>query len=132
MSKPRVLIVEDEQIIQLDLHDQVERFGYEVAGVAASGAEAIANAMEAHPDVILMDIRLQGEMDGIQAAQQIRLAETAPIIYLTAVAEIRLIGRATGTEPYFYIIKPVRPDDLRAMLESAVKHELSRQQRTAH
>ncbi len=121
MSKPRVLVVEDETIIQLDLLDRLAKMGYEVAGVAVSGAQAIAKASETRPDLILMDVRLEGEMDGIEAALQIRLSQNMPIVYLTALAEIRNFGRATGTEPYFYLVKPVRPRDLQRTLENALR-----------
>ncbi len=119
MSKHRILIVEDEQIIQMDLQDRLERLGYEIAGVATSGPAAIEAAERENPDIILMDIRLQGEMDGVEAAQQIRLFHDGPLVYITAHAEIRTLGRAAGTEPYFYLIKPVRPEDLSAVLDTA-------------
>jgi len=74
--------------------------------------------------VILMDIRLEGDMDGIEAAVQIRTRLDMPIIYVTALADIRNLGRAAGTEPYFYLIKPVRPSELKAVLESALRREV--------
>jgi DNA-binding response OmpR family regulator len=123
MNTAKVLIVEDEQIIQLDLQDRMEQFGYEVSGLAASGADAIKQAHDSSPDLILMDIRLEGEMDGIEAAVQIRLNQHMPIIYVTALSDIRNLGRAAGTEPYFYLIKPVRPAELKATIENALRRE---------
>ncbi len=121
MSKARVLVVEDEPIIQLDLLDRLAEMGYDVAGVAVTGAQAVAQASETRPDLVLMDVRLKGEMDGIEAALQIRLSQHMPIVYLTALAEIRNFGRAAGTEPYFYLVKPVRPRDLQMMIENALR-----------
>lgn len=80
----RILVVEDEKIIQLDLRYQLEQLGYAVAGVAATGEEAIAKAAELEPDLVLMDVRLKGSMDGIEAAKRIRATRQVPVIYLTA------------------------------------------------
>ena len=123
MRKPRVLIVEDEHIIQMDLADQLERFGFQIAGLASSGEDAVRIAEETVPDLVLMDILLDGELDGIQAALQIRLNRNMPIVYLTALADIRVMGRASGTEPYFYLIKPVRPMELNSMVWNALSSE---------
>src|SRR3954469_5071350 len=123
MRKAKILIVEDEHIIQLDLRERLQQFAYEVVGLAASGAEAVRLARETRPDVILMDVRLEGEMDGIEAALQIRLQQEMPIVYLTALADIRNLGRASGTEPYFYLVKPVRSRELRTMIENAMQRQ---------
>jgi CheY-like chemotaxis protein len=122
-EKPRILIVEDEHIIQLDLKERLEQFGYEVVGLAGSGAEAVEMARHTRPNVVLMDVRLEGEMDGVEAALQIRLQQDMPIVYLTALADIRNLGRASGTEPYFYLLKPVRSRELRAMVENAMQRK---------
>jgi DNA-binding response OmpR family regulator len=121
MRKPKVLIVEDEHIIQMDLADQLEQFGCQVAGLASSGEDAVRRSEEISPDLVLMDIRLEGDVDGIQAALQIRVHQRMPIIYLTAVADIRNLGRAAGTEPYFYLVKPVRPAELNSMIRNALR-----------
>jgi CheY-like chemotaxis protein len=80
----RILVVEDESIIQLDLQHQLRRLGHTVVDSAASGEEAIAKAAELKPDLVLMDVRLAGRMDGIEAAAQIRAAREVPILFLTA------------------------------------------------
>ncbi|MBC8167966.1 MAG: response regulator [Bryobacteraceae bacterium] len=82
--KARILIVEDESIVQLDLQNRLERLGYSVVGTASRGEEAIAKAVELTPDLVLMDVRLEGAMDGVEAARQIREVQGTPVIYLTA------------------------------------------------
>jgi CheY-like chemotaxis protein len=84
--KARILIVEDESIVQLDLQQQLERMGYGVVGVASRGEEAVAKAAELNPDLVIMDVRLDGPMDGIEAARRIRAAQGTPVIYVTAYA----------------------------------------------
>src|SRR4051812_34960318 len=82
----RILIVEDESIVQLDLQNRLERLGYAVVGVASRGEEAIAKAVELGPDLVLMDVSLDGPMDGIEAARQIRAVRNTPVLYVTAYA----------------------------------------------
>jgi two-component system, cell cycle sensor histidine kinase and response regulator CckA len=84
--KARILIVEDESIVQLDLQRRLQRMGHSVAGTASKGEEAIAKASELKPDLVLMDIRLEGSMDGIEAARRIRAEQGTPVIYVTAYA----------------------------------------------
>src|ERR1041385_3676335 len=87
MTKERILIVEDEGIVATDLQSMVRRLGYEVAGVAATGTEAVEKAEVSKPDLVLMDIRLQGTMDGIDAAERIVAQCNIPVTYLTAYAD---------------------------------------------
>jgi two-component system, cell cycle sensor histidine kinase and response regulator CckA len=82
--KARILVVEDESIVQLDLESRLQRLGYAVVGLAASGEEAVAKAAALQPDLVLMDVRLEGPMDGIEAARQIRAARDVPVLFLTA------------------------------------------------
>jgi CheY-like chemotaxis protein len=82
----RILIVEDESIVRLDLQNRLERLGYAVVGVASRGEEAVAKALELGPDLVLMDVSLAGPMNGIEAARQIRAVRNTPVIYLTAYA----------------------------------------------
>jgi two-component system, cell cycle sensor histidine kinase and response regulator CckA len=84
--KARILIVEDESIVQLDLQHRLQRMGHSVVGMASKGEEAIAKAVELKPDLVLMDIRLDGPMDGIEAARHIRAQQGTPIVYVTAYA----------------------------------------------
>ena len=107
-----VLIVEDEGIVALDIQDRLVRLGYRVCSRAVSGQEAIEQAAAHKPDLILMDIRLQGAMDGIQAANTIRSFMSIPIIYLTAYADRETLQRAKITEPHGYLIKPFEEREL--------------------
>ena len=84
MPVGRILIVEDERLIAIDLQRRLTRLGYTVVALAASGAEAIQEALALHPDVVLMDIRLQGDMDGVEAAQQIHASAAIPVVFMTA------------------------------------------------
>ncbi len=84
MAKAKILIVEDEGIVAIDIRRRLKRLDYDVAAVAGSGEEAIEKAIETHPDLVMMDIKLRGEMDGIQAAQQILDLLGIPVAYLTA------------------------------------------------
>lgn len=120
MSKANVLVVEDEGIIAWNIETILTRFEYNVVGVAASGIEAIAKVAETNPDLVLMDIRLQGDMDGIEAAEQIRVRFNIPIIYLTAHANDNIIERAKATQPFGYIIKPFQEKELNATIELAL------------
>ena len=86
MKSARILVVEDEHIVQLDLELRLKRMGHSVVGVTARGEEAIAKARELKPDLVIMDVRLEGEMDGIEAARTIRGEQGTPIIYVTAFA----------------------------------------------
>jgi PAS domain S-box-containing protein len=120
MTKAKVLVVEDEGIIVWNIRNALKRFGYSVVGVAASGSEALQKAAETKPDLVLMDIRLQGEMDGIEAAEQIWLRFNIPVVYLTAHANDNIIERAKATEPFGYIIKPFQEKELNATIELAL------------
>lgn len=120
MPKANVLVVEDEGIIAWNIENILTRFGYSVVGVAASGTEAIEKVGETNPDVVLMDIRLQGEMDGIEAAEQIHVRFNVPVIYLTAHANDHIIERAKATQPFGYIIKPFQEKELNATIELAL------------
>ena len=94
MNKPRILIVEDEPIVADDLSAQLERLNYQPVGPAASGAQAIALAGELRPDLVLMDIRLEGDMDGVEAVTQIRQRFRIPSVFLSAYSEQVTIERA--------------------------------------
>ena len=128
MEQPaRVFIVEDEAIVAGDIADTLRSLGYTVAGMARSGEAALDSIPGAHPDLILMDIHLAGEIDGIQAAEQIRLLQNLPVIFLTAYADKPLIERARKAEPYGYIIKPYDERGLESTIEMALyKHRMER------
>jgi len=100
MGKIKILVVEDEAIIAKDLQWRLEGMGYEVPAVIASGEEAISRTVEFKPDLVLMDIMLLGEIDGIEAANEIRAKSDIPIIYLTAYADDEILERAKISEPF--------------------------------
>lgn len=123
-QKPRILVVEDEIIVAFDIGAQLVKLGYEQAGHATRGEEAIALCEEGRPDLVLMDIRLAGAMDGIAAAEAIRAKFSLPVVFLTAFAEDDTLVRARLAEPFGFIIKPFTERDLRTVLEMALyKHE---------
>lgn len=116
----QVLIVEDERIVAGDLRARLRRMGYRVAAIASTGDDAIRAADEHHPDLVLMDIRLEGTMDGIQAADTIRRTHNIPIIYLSAYADQSTVERAKVTEPFGYLLKPFEDSELRTTIEMAL------------
>jgi PAS domain S-box-containing protein/diguanylate cyclase (GGDEF)-like protein len=120
MDKVRMLVVEDERIVSMDLQGRLRSMGYEVAGTAVSGEEAIEKAESLRPDMILMDIMLDGKLDGIQAADIIRSRYNIPIIYLTAYADSPTLERAKITEPFGYILKPFEERELHGHIEIAL------------
>lgn len=120
MAKARIMIVEDESIVVIDLKATLRDLGYEIAAVASTGEKAILKAGETRPDLVLMDIRLKGEMDGIQAAEQIKDRFDTPVIYLTAYADEATLQRAKVTTPYGYLLKPFEDRELHSTIEMAL------------
>jgi len=116
-----VLIVEDEAIVSMDLRYRLESMGYRVPAGITSGEEAIDAASQLHPDVVLMDIRLRGEMDGIDAAGEIRRRFNIPVVYLTIHAGEDTLARARRTEPSGYLRKPIDDASLQAVVEMAIQ-----------
>jgi diguanylate cyclase (GGDEF)-like protein/PAS domain S-box-containing protein len=124
MKQARILVVEDESIVALDIQDRLESLGYEVPATVASGERAIEQAGALRPDLVLMDIQLQGRMDGVEAADQIRQRFGIPVIYLTANADHPTVQRAKVTEPFGYVIKPFEERELHTTIEVALyKHQ---------
>jgi len=123
MSKEKILIVEDETIISKELKHRLIKGGYQIVGSVASGEEAISQALSVKPDLILMDILLEGKIDGIHAAEEIRKSHDIPVVYITAFADEKTVNRAKETEPYGYMIKPFDQKDLVTTIEIALfKH----------
>ena len=123
MKPASVLIVEDEMITAMDLKDKLVNAGFDVPAIVASGPEAIDSAAEIRPDVVLMDIVLQGDMDGIQAAMKISSLDI-PVVFLTAYSDEGTLQRAKATSPYGYIIKPYPDKELQLTLETTLqKHQ---------
>ena len=124
MAKAQILIVEDDNIVVMELRNRLQSLGYAVSGVASYGEEAIAKAGEVRPDLVLMDIRLKGAVDGIEAAEEIRARFDIPVVYLTAYADEDTLQRAKVTEPYGYVIKPFQERELYSTVEIALyKHK---------
>lgn len=120
MDRKRVMIVEDEVIVALDIAGYLDQLGYECCRKVDSGEEAVQQAGLDQPDLILMDIGLAGRMDGIEAAENIREKSDIPIVFLTAYIDDRVVERAKKTEPYGYLLKPVSTEALRATIELAL------------
>lgn len=120
MTKGRILIVEDERLVAEDLRDSLVHAGYEVAAIVASGEAAITRAAELQPDLVLMDINLGGEIDGISAAKQIRTRQSTPVIYLTAFSNDRTLARARETDAFGFIVKPFQEKAVVAAIEMAL------------
>ncbi|MDC3952280.1 ATP-binding protein [Polyangium jinanense] len=126
-AKRKIFIVEDQRIVAADLENTLRSLGYEVSGTAASGERAIETVLARRPDLVLMDIRLEGSMDGVEAAERIRAELDIPIVYLTAYADEETIVRAKTTSPFGYLVKPFNERELRGAIEIALyKHETDR------
>lgn len=125
MSAKKVLVVEDEGIVALSIRETLKKLGYEVVGIASSGIEAIRKAGEQLPDVILMDIRIKGDMDGIETAERITNLYEIPVIYLTAYTDDETLNRAMKSHPHSYLVKPFNERELYSNIEFAIyKHRI--------
>jgi PAS domain S-box-containing protein len=123
MARFNILIVEDEAIVARDLQNRLEAMGYVVPARASTGMEAIRNAEETHPDLVLMDIVLRGKIDGVEAARRISDHFDIPVIFLTAYSDEETVQRAKIIEPYGYIVKPFDDRQLQTNIEIAIyKH----------
>ena len=132
MNPIKILVVEDEVIVAEDIADRLKKLGYAVAGTVSSGEEAIQKAAETQPDLVLMDIVLKGEMDGVTASEQIRNNIDIPTVFLTAYADEKTLQRAKLTDPFGYIVKPFQQNDLRVAIEIAVhRHSIETKMRKA-
>jgi len=120
MKKKQILIVEDERIVAEDIKISLQRLGYSVPGTAISGEEAVKNAEDMQPDLVLMDIVLAGEMDGVEASALIRSRFEIPVIYLTACSDQKTLKKAKITDPFEYIIKPCEDKYLQATIKMAL------------
>lgn len=127
MSSTKILIVEDERIVALSIQNKLERLGYTVTANVASAEAAMASIVPNFPHLVLMDIKLKGKVDGIEAAAQIRNSFKLPIVYLTAYNDEETIERAKLTEPYGYLLKPFASRDLATTIEIALYKHLMEQ-----
>ena len=129
----KILVVEDEVLIARDLQSSLGKLGYEVPEIAISGEEALQKAAEIQPDLVLMDIHLKGDMDGVDAAAHIQNRSQTPLIYLTAYADEPTLQRAKLTQPYGYLLKPFQERELKTTIEIALyKHQMEQQLQQAH
>ncbi|AYV56804.1 GGDEF domain-containing response regulator [Leptospira kmetyi] len=127
----RILIVEDESIVARDIRDRLVKMGYPFPTIARNGAEALSTASALKPDLVLMDIMLtRGKIDGVEVATELRLTMDVPVVYITAYADDQTLIRTKQTEPYGYILKPVRTLELQIAIEIALnKHTMERKLR---
>jgi CheY-like chemotaxis protein len=123
MSAPRILIADDEIIIARELEARLKGLGYDVVGIAASGEDALQITLETKPDLILMDLVLRGELDGIETADRILKQSKVPIIFLTAYRGASNLVLAKVTGPFGYIVKPFDVQKLQALIERALDEQ---------
>lgn len=127
MNPANILIVEDETIVALDMKYQLQKLGYGVCGIFSTGEECLNRIKNLNPELVLMDIRLQGEIDGVEAAGVIREKYRIPVVFITAYADDETIERAKYIEPFGYIIKPFDERSLRTTIEMALyKHSMDK------
>ena len=132
MSKAKIQIVEDEAVIAMDVENQLHNLGYQVTSVVSSGNKAIEKAAIDKPDLILMDIRIQGELDGIETADLIRRNHSIPIVFSTAYLDKDRIERAKVSMPFGYVLKPIQERELKVTLEMALYISNAEKQRRQH
>jgi two-component system, response regulator PdtaR len=121
MPEGRILIVEDEHIVAMGIKRMLKNLGYTLAGVASSGEDAISKTESTFPDLVLMDIMLKGDMNGIEAAKEIKARFDIPVVYLTACSESKIVERAWKTGPLGYIVKPFDEKDLQKSIDVALR-----------
>ncbi|MEX2188282.1 MAG: response regulator [Pirellulales bacterium] len=127
MPATHILVVEDERLVASAIRNELEQFGYEVSGVASSADEAVEKAVATRPDLVLMDIHLQGTDDGVEAARRIHARHDVPIVYLSAFSDPQTVRRASETEAFGYLIKPYEERELQTTIEMALaKHRAER------
>ncbi len=132
MAPVRILIVEDEKLVADDLQETLQGLGYEVSASVASGEEALAKVAETSPDLVLMDIRLAGTLDGVQTSDLIQSQFQIPIVYLTANADRATLERVKASQPFGYILKPFNEKILATTIDIALsRHQAEKEIRQA-
>jgi two-component system, response regulator PdtaR len=128
VTSARILVVEDDKNVAAVLEARLESFGYDVCAIAASGQSAIDGAFALNPDIILMDILLEGEMNGIEAADKIMEQLDVPIIFLSCLNDPDVLARAIDTNPYGYLVKPYDNAALKSSIEiTLIKHRADKE-----
>jgi len=120
MIKARIMVVEDEGVVSIDIRNMLRQAGYDIAAVAFFGEEAVKKVKDAHPDLVLMDIGLKGEIDGIEAAKKIRERYKIPVVFLTGFADENTLAKAREADPSGFLIKPINEEELRKTIEEAL------------
>jgi len=129
----RLIIADDEVIISTQLEEFLKTKGFDIVGIATSGIQAVAMAKELMPDLMLMDIVMPGELDGISAASKINRELKIPVIFLTAYADEEMINRAKHIGPFGYVLKPIQPQQILAAIEIALhKQNMEQKLQEAH
>lgn len=119
-KKAKILIVDGERIIAEDIRKSLESFGHTVLAVVLSGEEALKEAEEQKPDLVLTEITLRGELDGIETAKQIRSNLNVPVVYLTALSDKKTVERVRKFKPSGYVLKPFKEKELQVIIENAL------------
>jgi len=127
MKKPKIIVVEDEHIIAMEIQERLRKIGYEVPAIFSSGEEVVKEVKNINPDLIIMDIMLEGKMDGIEAAEKLQNQFDIPLVYLTAYSDKETLERAKITQPFGYILKPLEERELHTTIEIALyKHSIEK------
>lgn len=121
ISKGNIMVVEDEGVVSIDIRNMLKKAGYNIAAVAFQGEEAVTKAEQSSPDLVLMDIGLKGEIDGIEAAKRIRDRLHIPVVFLTGFADEVTKAKAQEVNPSGFIIKPINEEELNQTLEDILK-----------
>jgi signal transduction histidine kinase len=121
MTKTKVMVVEDERIVALNLQRRLAKLGYEVSSVVTSGSEALRHIEQDRPDIVLMDVNIEGDIDGIETASRIPEEYNIPVIYLTAYSEEATLQRARTTQPYGFLLKPISERELHATIQMVLE-----------
>jgi PAS domain S-box-containing protein len=125
MTARRIIVVEDERIVAIQLEEQLKHLGYKVVAVVSSGEQALARTVELLPDLVLMDIHIRGELDGIETSARIPDALGIPVVYVTGDSDEATLERARATGPYGFLVKPVSGKDLHVTIQTALeRHRL--------
>ncbi|MDP1588553.1 MAG: response regulator, partial [Prosthecobacter sp.] len=125
----RILIVENEGLVGCDMAASLGKLGHHVVGICASGEEALSRFEELRPDLVLLDVHLSGQLDGIDTARELQRRSKVAIVYVTACADLETVARARQTHPQGYLLKPFNHDELRLAVEVAAQRQIEERKR---